>query len=182
MKKLVDRSSFGVAFLLPRMKIKKRGQQTVGLPFGMIFSIFLIVVFIVIAFIAIGYFLDFGNTAAVGTFYEDLQVAVSDAWSGQSSNFSFDINLPSDISTVCFANLSEQITGFRDEYGQIERYEVYEANVFLIPPENAEDLQYKLLDKIDLDRITVEDNPYCVDAEGEIRISKGFYDKLVMIE
>ena len=42
-----------------------------GMPFELIFGIFLIIVFIVIAFIAIGGFLDIGRTANVGTFYED---------------------------------------------------------------------------------------------------------------
>lgn len=33
--------------------INKKGQQTMGMPFGMMFAIFLIVVFIVIAFLVL---------------------------------------------------------------------------------------------------------------------------------
>lgn len=33
--------------------VNKRGQQMMGLPFGMIFSLFLIVIFIVVAFVGI---------------------------------------------------------------------------------------------------------------------------------
>jgi len=162
--------------------MNKKGQQTAGLPFGMIFAIFLIVVFIVIAFMAIGYFLDWGKTATVGTFYEHLQDSVNTAWEGQASSFSFPIDLPSEITTICFANLSRDTNAFPNEYEQIKDFSHQDANVFLIPPQEAQELEYKLIKRIDLERITNNKNPYCVDAEEKLKISKDFYDKLVMIE
>jgi len=162
--------------------ISKRGQQTMGLPFGMIFAIILIVVFVVIAFIAIGYFLDIGRSSGVGLFYRELQGVVDDAMRGQSSEVGYDIDLPSKIELVCFANLSAEITNLGVEYDAIRNYDVYGANVFLVPPEFAQNMQWKLIEHLDVGRITAEDNPYCVRADGELRIGKGFYDKEVWIE
>jgi hypothetical protein len=163
------------------MRLKKRGQQTMGLPFGMIFAIFLIVVFVVIAFIAVGYFLDIGRTVSVGEFYENLQEAVGNAARGQFEESSFEIDLPSEINSVCFANLSADITNRGVEYDAIKDYYIYDANVFLVPPEHAQDAEWRLIDRINISRITAEKNPYCVDADGELVIKKGFYDKYAWV-
>ena len=152
-----------------------------GLPFSLIFSIFLIVVFIVAAFIAVNYFLGLGRTSEVGLFYRDLQTAVDEAWSGQSSEFNFEVKLPSGIKQICFANLSEKITGSQTDYQQIKNYDVYDANVFLLPPENAERMEYKLIQHINVSRITEQQNPYCVSTDKDLKIKKDFYDKLVAI-
>ena len=162
-------------------RMNGRGQQTMGMPFGMIFAIFLIVVFIVIAFIAVGFFLDIGQSAGVGLFYDDLQEAVDGAWSEQSSEFDIDIDLPGDIEEVCFGNLSAPITTRDPKYDEILNYDVYDANTFLVPPENAENMQWKLIRHLDIAKITETKNPYCVSVEDGLRIKKGFYDKLVVI-
>jgi len=94
----------------------------------------------------------------------------------------YDIDLPSKIELVCFANLSAEITNLGVEYDAIRNYDVYGANVFLVPPEFAQNMQWKLIEHLDVGRITAEDNPYCVRADGELRIGKGFYDKEVWIE
>ncbi len=153
-----------------------------GMPFEIIFAIFLIVVFVVIAFIAVGYFLDIGRSSSVGIFYRDFQATVDDAMRGQSSEFGFEIDLPSEIKEICFANLSAEITNRGDEYDAIRNYDVYEANVFLVPPEYAQNMQWKLIDRINISKITENKNPYCVDADGELKIVKGFYDKLVWVK
>jgi len=159
--------------------VNKRAQQTMGMPFSMMFAIFLIIVFIVVAFMGIRFFLDFGRTADVGLFYKDLQEAVDDAWAGQSGSKSFDINLPDAIQSVCFANLSAEITAFPDEYAQIEIYEFKPVNVFLVPPGDAEGMEYKQIEHLDIAKITEAENPYCVDADDDLVIKKDFYDKLV---
>ena len=162
--------------------INKRGQQTMGMPFGMIFAIFLIVVFVVIAFIAVGFFLDIGRSSGVGLFYRELQDAVDEAWSEQSGEFDFEIDLPSGIREVCFGNMSGVITNHDPAYKELLNYDVYDANTFLVPPSEAQYMQWKLIQHIDVAKITAVDNPYCVPANGDLRISKGFYDKLVVIE
>jgi hypothetical protein len=162
--------------------MKKRGQQTLGLPFGLIFAMFLIVVFIVIAFIAVGHFLEIGRTSEVGKFYTDLQESVDEAWHGQRSEFNFEVNLPSEIVRVCFANLTAEITNPGVDYQMIEMFEVYEANTFLIPPASAESLEWHNIENINVSKITSGRNPYCVDSSEDLRIKKDFYDKLVTIE
>ncbi|MFH0711771.1 MAG: hypothetical protein V1889_01300 [archaeon] len=164
------------------MRVNKKGQHIMGMPFEIIFAIFLIVVFVVIAFIAVGYFLDIGRSSSVGMFYRDFQAVVDDAMRGQFEESSFEIDLPSEIKEVCFANLSAEITNPGAEYEAIKNYDVYEANVFLVPPEYAQNMQWKLIDRINVSKITQNKNPYCVDADGEIVIKKGFYDKYVQIE
>jgi len=164
------------------MAMNKKGQHTMGLPFGMIFAIFLIVVFVVIAFIAIRGFLDIGDSARVGMFWDDLQGAVDEALSEQFDESGFDIDLPSGIESVCFANLSNVISNPGAEYEAIRNYDVYEANVFLVPPEFAENMQWKFIEHLDLVKITEDDNPHCVDVGEGLRVKKDFYSKGVMIE
>ena len=93
-----------------------------------------------------------------------------------------DIHLPDKITRVCFANLSEEITANREEWEQIEIYEFKQVNVFLVPPGDAEGMQYKQIDHLDVAKITENENPYCVDAGDKLVIKKDFYDKLVWVE
>ena len=160
----------------------KSGQQTMGMPFGIIFAIFLIVVFVVIAFIAVSYFLDIGRSSGVGMFYREFQDAVDEAMSGQFSEAVFEIDLPDGVRQVCVANLSNVISNPGPAYDAIRNYDVYVANVFLVPPEYAEGMEWKLIESLDVEKITAEKNPYCVDVEDGFVIKKGFYDKLVVVE
>ncbi len=153
-----------------------------GMPFSMIFAIFLIIVFMVIAFITVGYFLDIQRSSGVGMFYRELQDSVDDVFSSQSSETNFDIDLPLEIKKICFANLSAMITNHGEEYESIEHYDYCNANIFLIPPEHAREMQWKLIEHINITKITSGKNPYCVDIDDGLMIKKGFYDKLVWIE
>ncbi len=162
--------------------INRRGQQTMGLPFGMIFAILLIVVFIVFAFMAVQYFLDLGESASVGLFYDDLQKEVNNAIQGQESDRNFKINLPGGIKEVCFADLKAVISNPGKEYNSIRNYDVYDANTFLVPPEKADNMQWKKIDRINIAKITEIQNPYCVKVENGLQIKKSFYDRLVWIE
>lgn len=163
---------------------KKRAQSTMSMPFGMIFAIFLIVVFVVFAFMAIAGFFEIGDTASVGMFYEELQDAVDEALSSQSSQKPFEINLPKGIKQVCFANLSSssRITNPGEEYQSIKYYDIYNANTFLLPPEKAQDMQWKFIEHLDLEKITATENPYCVDVNEGLIIKKDFTSRLVYLE
>ena len=153
-----------------------------GMPFGMIFAIILIVVFVVIAGIAVSGFLDIGKTASVGMFYDELQNVVDGAMRGQSSDTEFKIDLPDNLDIVCFANLSGTITNYGAEYDAIRNYDVYDANVFLVPPEYASGMPWKKIEHLNISYITRLQNPYCVDVDVGLRIRKGFYDRLVWVE
>ena len=167
---------------LGKININKRGQQTMGLPFGMIFAIFLIVIFIAVTFVGIKSFLSFGRTSGVGLFYQEFQDSVDNAWRGQSSSSHFDIDLPSKIDKVCFANLSAEITNKGEDYEFIKDFYVYEANVFLIPPGAGEGMEWKMITHLDIPKISEVKNPYCVDVGEGLTIKKDFYDKLVWVE
>ena len=160
----------------------KKAQQTMGMPFGMIFAIFLIVVFVVIAFMAVKSFLNLGESASVGLFYDELQEAVNDAVRGQESDRKFIVNLPGGIERICFADLSARITNPGADYELIKNYEVYNANTFLLPPEKANGMEWKNIERINVSRITVIKNTYCVEVDNGLRIQKSFYDRLVVIE
>lgn len=160
----------------------KRGQQMMGMSFGMIFALFLIIIFIAAAFVGIQFFLDFGRASGVGLFYQDLQDSIDDAWMSQSSSARFDMDLPSGVKSVCFANLSATITNRGDEYEYIKDFYVYEANVFLIPPGAGEGMEWRMLKHLDIEKITETKNPYCVGVVDGLTIKKDFYDKLVWVE
>ena len=163
----------------------KKAQHTIGMPFGMIFAIFLIVVFVVIAFIAVNYFLDIGKCSGVGMFYDELQDKVDEAWTSQSSDFEFEVNLPTGVQKICFSDLNADITDISDEdYIQIKDYDVYEANTFLVPPGKSCNMQWKMINHINITEITSGKNPYCIDITKRniLRIKKDFYDRSVIIE
>jgi len=162
--------------------MKKRGQANVGMPIGMIFSLFLIAVFLVIAFIAVKSFLGTGRLSEIGIFYNDLQDTVDKAWQGQSGSKHFQINLPSGIEKVCFADLNNPVITPGQDYEHLRDFEVYDANVFLIPPQKAEGFEWHLIERINITTITETRNPYCVDVEEGLTIKKGFYDKYITIE
>lgn len=146
------------------------------LPFGLIFSIFLIVVFIVIAFIAVKYFLNTGKCAEVGTFYRDLEEKVNVVWKSTETETSFKISLPSGITKICFAN-----TTGRFYSNDILSYDA-EDNLFLIPSSNACNLGNREIPHIDITKITAVKNPYCINNGESMRIKKEIYSKLVLIE
>jgi len=150
------------------------------LPFGMIFAVFLIVVFVVVAFIAVKHFLNVGGTARIGQFVQDFQEQVDSAWSGQASEFTFKPDLP-DIEKICFANLSKSITRPLD-YKEIPIHEDEGHNLFLIPASKAKGFERNTIEHLDVAKITERANPYCVDATRDLTIKKGFYDRLVVVE
>src|SRR3990167_1258347 len=140
----------------------KRGQHTTSIPFGIIFSIILIVFFIVIAFIAIRFFLDLGQVTEVELFYDRLQEK---------------------IDKVCFGNLTNTITN-RADHEVIKKDPKYssEHNIFLIPPEATGETPSKILNHINISIITQDRNPYCVRSTEDLRIKKDFYDVNVIIQ
>jgi len=150
------------------------------LPFGLIFSIFLIVVFIVIAFIAVRYFLNIGKCSEVGLFYRDLQDNVNDAWkSTETLNKTMEISLPSGVTKICFANMSARITS--SEGREILNYNE-DQNLFLIPTASACDMSSKFIAHLDIAKMTERRNPYCISVDNKIKIKKEIYSKFVVIE
>jgi hypothetical protein len=159
----------------------KKAQESIGMSFGMIFSIFLIVVFIIAAFIAIKFFLGFQETTNVAQFYNDLQSEINKARGSSSMQSDFKINLPDKITDVCFYNATKEKTASIEITSQILSVDS-DANIYLIPQKEAEDNFFNKLENIDLEIITNEENPYCVPANGVLRIIKQSYSKNIIIE
>ena len=159
----------------------KKAQQTFGMPFGVIFSIFLIIVFFMVAFFAIRAFMDTGSSVSVLAFYDDLQDEVTSVWRSQTANRDFKINLPKEVELVCFANLSAPITGSSEVHKKIRHFEFYDANVFILPASAAQGMEYKGINHIDITKTTENENPYCVKGDAKIRLEKDFYDRLVRV-
>jgi hypothetical protein len=165
------------------IKINKKGQDAIGMSFGWLFSLILIIVFIFVAIYGINYFLNMGKCTKVGLFYDSLQQKIDDAYQSSSSDFELSVNLPG-VTQICFANLTQKITGSDAIYKQIELYSFYDANTFIIPSANACDMPYKTLKHLDVNRTISAKNPFCVDVTegGTIRIVKGYYDKGVIVK
>ncbi len=162
--------------------MKKRGQQSTEMPFGIIFAVFLIVIFVIIAFNATKHFLDVGKCSSVGMFYDELQAEVDDIWSSQSGEKEFKISLPSGIEKICFGDLTGKITNPGEDYDSISIYDVEEANTFLVPSEKSCNMAFKNIKHINITQMTSKKNPYCVDVSKTLKLKKGFYDKSVLIE
>lgn len=182
MKKRYSRQCFRNYRLWPK---SKRSQETLGIGFGVIFSIILIVFFIIVAGIVIKSFLDTQKCAELGIFVDRFEGDVKKTWNSQSFRGQFKGNLPGAIDYVCFANLSNSITGeFEIQGYDLGLYEGKIANTFFYPTNKACEMPYVQIDHLDVDRITEVDNPNCVpvvDGKIIIDIEKGLNDRLVNV-
>lgn len=163
--------------------LNKKADGAIGMSFGWLFSLVLIVFFIFAAIYGIKAFLNMANCSKVGTFYDSLQNKIDEAYRSSSSDFEMDVKIPG-VDMLCFANLTEKISDSLDAYDEISIYEIYNANTFIIPSQNACDMPYKTIKHINLSKTTLSKNPLCFDISngGKIRIIKGYYDKGVTIK
>lgn len=148
--------------------------------FSMIFSIFLIISIIAIAFYTINYFLDLQRCTETSLFYQDFQDKVDRAWSSEITKQKFTGSLPRGIESVCFGDLNQQ--GLGEEYDELRKYRVFEANMFLYPIKKTCDLAYINIQHIDLSQLG---GWHCFPTERgkvEIQLEKGNFDALVKIK
>ncbi len=159
--------------------MNRRAQQSVEMSFGMLFSIFLIVVFFGAAIYAIVFFLDLTDSTGVGQFYEKLQKEIDNAWTSSMTEKNITIKLQNGVTDVCFVDHNAQITN-NAKYSQIS-YIDPDTNLFLLPPGEAGDLDIKTIEHINITKITEKQNPKCFSPGTQITIKKGLYSKLVEI-
>ena len=162
------------------MRIKRGKKGIIGMSFGMMFSIFLIIAIIAIAFYTINYFLDLQRCTEVSLFYQDFQDKVDTAWSSEITKREFTGSLPGGIKSVCFGNLNQ--SGAGEEYEELRKYRVFEANMFLYPIRKTCDLAYINIQHIDLTELQ---GWHCFPVEGgkvETQLEKGSFDALVKIK
>lgn len=163
----------------------RKAQQSIGMSFGIIFSILLIIFFLIIAFIAIKAFLGTKDCTQVGMFLDDLETEVTSTWSSQGGSITFKRSLPTKIDYVCFANLTQTSKGQnKDVFRQISYYKGTGATLFFYPKNAACKLPYKKIEHLDMEAITKEHNPYCIPVERgvvKIKIERDFTDRLVRV-
>ena len=139
--------------------MKKRGQ--LKLSFGMIFSIFLIVIFLAFAVYAIIKFINLQQTIQIETFKNDLQEDIDAMWQSQQGSREVEYVLPKKINGICFRE---------DDYNNLE--------LDSEKPIGAD------LEHINITAIISEDNPYCIaNVDGKISMTliKDYGESLVKI-
>ncbi|MEI7718376.1 MAG: hypothetical protein WCI72_00795 [archaeon] len=166
-----------------RSILNKKGDGAIGMSFGWIFSLILILFFIFTAIYGIKAFLNIKSCTQVGAFYDSFQDKVGEAYRSSSSDFEMEVNIPG-IKQLCFANLTEKVTGPNSAYEELSMYAVYAANTFILPTQKACDMPYKTIKYLNLSKTTQVKNPLCFDVSGgsTIRIVKGYYDRGVTIK
>jgi len=168
--------------------IKKRAQLF-GMPYSVIFSIFLIVFFIIAAFIAIKTFwcpwckteCTFSDQSQEGLFKDDLQSAVNDVWNSAGADRPLKINLPSKVEMICFLDYSEDI-------GKGEKSSLFsglknvgKGNVYLYPARySCSGFKVFTINHINITETTETSNPLCIENGKEIGI-KSEHGGLVII-
>ena len=154
-----------------------------GMPFSVIFSIILIVVFIITAGIVVRHFLGLQKCSEMSIFLKGLQDNVDKVWQSSAREETFTVGLPSSIKEVCFTNMTEPLTD--NKYSDVKvRYGFYNPNFFFYPPEKACEIPYHTIKHLNISSVTKGRNPYCITNENnpKMKISKGFYESLVRIE
>jgi len=165
------------------MRLQTKKAQTTTLPFSVIFSLFLIIVFLVVAFYVIKHFMKIKCEAKFGLFIDELRDEIDRTWASQSGDFVFEKELSDRIQYVCFANLSEPSTREvlddkgRNVFEELRKNADYTSNLFFYPA------RYACLASTYVKHVKFE-NPTCIKVEQgvvRIKITKGFYDSLVRV-
>ncbi len=158
----------------------KKGQSIFGMSFGVIFSLILIVCIIVVGVIVVIKFLDVRDCGQIKLFIDDFQDSVNSAWRSEELSKSFEGRL-NNIEYVCFIDLEKDLNGRFVEMGR-EMSDYSDENMFLYPMKNACVPNHRI-EHLDISEITFQDNPYCVNVDGEIviNIEKEMGESLVKI-
>ena len=163
---------------------QKRGQMK--LSFGMIFSIFLIIIFVSFSFFAIKKFVGVGNSAQIAKFRNDLQSDVDKLWKGSQGSQEQEYFLPSKIKYVCFIDYSLGAEGqYRDFYNELQlSFYGGDENLFFYPLGSSEGLDSTEIKHINLEEMTRDENPFCIrNTKGKLKITlkKNYGDASVTI-
>jgi len=157
--------------------MEKRGQMR--LSFGILFSIFLIIVFIFFAFKIIVIFLDVGECADTGKFFSEFQSAVDRARLSSSSTQSFKINLDPSIDSICFFDLDSPMIGPNsepDSWSPGDNFFMQYGSLGCNQLSNYE------FNGINVTKIIEDSNPRCFGNGDEVIIKKSVYSRLVDLE
>ena len=167
------------------LAFKKKAQQILGMSFGVIFSILLIIFFIIIAGIVISHFLRVQDCTKTGIFIDNLKKDIDKTWNSQIDSHPFTGNLPGKIEYVCFADLTKSSKGnFKDFFGDFSLYEGREANLFFYPSASACEMPYQNILHIDMEKMVQNQNPFCIGVKSgkiSIKVDKSLNNPLVRL-
>ena len=125
--------------------MKNKKAEVLGMSFGMIFSIMLIIAFIGVAIYAISVFLNIKTCGQIGLFKEDLQKEINRAWGSDESSFIFSSILPGKIEEACFIDLNSAGRGAKkDYYTSIKKQGYLNMNLFFWPLKNSCDERFEI--------------------------------------
>ena len=164
--------------------MKKRGQMKIS--FGMIFSIFLIVIFIVFAFYAIKTFLNISDSAKLGKALSKLDTDVDKIWKSSQASQEFSYIVPLKVRYFCFADFSQGSSpkgSMQNIYNDLKLFSAENKNLFFYPMDSNEIKSYEIKN-INIEKITQSENPYCIKNENSritLTIQKTFTENLVSI-
>ena len=164
--------------------MNKRGQ--LQLSFGMIFSIFLMVVFVAVAIYAINAFLGMQCDVETGAFIRDLENQINELWiSSGGGDFNFENKLCSKINYVCFYDVARDITG---EYSDIARTfkeqtdESGKTHNFYFYPQKGANIPSVYIKHINIEELSK--NPLCIKKVNDkisIKLEKERDESLVRV-
>lgn len=150
----------------------KRAESSVGMSFGVIFSIILMIVFIVFAFIAINYFLNMSKVTTTNLFYENLQNEINRVYASPSSEKEFSFELPPKVEMICFFDFKKPATIEVEKYKEVEMYDFTGENLFLFPQRAMPSLNKKIIENINVSQTTIDENPFCIRNPSTIKLVK----------
>ena len=156
---------------------EKRGQLRIS--FGVIFSIFLIVLFLFFAFKIIASFISVDKCAELTTFHISFQKAIDKAQASHSTNQQFKINLDASIDKICFIDLNSSKKGphqFPDKWNPGDNFFILSRG------EGCEQVSNNQFTGLNITKITSSKNPVCFENPGELLIKKTVYSRIVTIE
>ena len=154
----------------------KKAQGVFGMPFVVIFSIILIVVFLAVAIYVIIHLVDIGECSKVKLFIEDFETDVKNSWLAEKgSTRTFSSILPSYIKHVCFADLTKDADAaseFKDIHNELKEDGDDTDNMFFYPTGKSCIASVKIQH---IDPHLEENNPNCipvVNGKVEIKLEK----------
>ena len=141
--------------------------------FGMIFSIILIVLFLAFTVYGITKFLGFQKSVQVGQFTNYVQDDINKMWGGSQGSVDKEYRLPKQIQYACFLDLNSQPIGPKASYvSDFELISQGENNFYFYPIGSAEGLDSRIIQHIDIAKITSSENPYCIpNTEGKVKMT-----------
>ncbi len=154
---------------MKRSDLNKKAQMK--LSFGMIFSIFLIIVFIAFAIYGIMKFLDWQKKIQIGQFYNDLQSDIDNLWKGTQGSDEKSYVIPGAVEKVCFIDINSPKKG--ENIGIYDDLSLFSFNRNLVLyPVGWEELSATSIEHINMSETLKNENPLCMDTiKARVKIS-----------